>query len=74
MRTKAAVALKAGEPLTVIEVELDGPKAGEVLVEIKATGICHTDELLARARTLRGFSLLFSAMKVQALWLRWAKA
>jgi S-(hydroxymethyl)glutathione dehydrogenase/alcohol dehydrogenase len=44
MRTKAAVALKAGEPLTVMEVELDGPKAGEVLVEIKATGICHTDE------------------------------
>ena len=44
MRTRAAVALEAGKPLEVMEVELDGPKAGEVLVEIKATGICHTDE------------------------------
>ena len=43
MKTKAAVAWKAGHPLTIEEVELEGPKAGEVLVEIKATGICHTD-------------------------------
>ncbi len=44
MRTRAAVALEAGKPLEVMEVNLEGPKAGEVLVEIKATGICHTDE------------------------------
>ncbi len=44
MRTRAAVATAAGKPLEVMEVNLDGPKAGEVLVEIKATGICHTDE------------------------------
>ena len=44
MRTRAAVALQAGKPLEVMEVNLDGPRAGEVLVEIKATGICHTDE------------------------------
>jgi len=44
MRTRAAVALEAGKPLEVMEVNLDGPRAGEVLVEIKATGICHTDE------------------------------
>ena len=44
MQTKAAVAHKAGEPLTIETVELDGPKEGECLVEIKATGICHTDE------------------------------
>ncbi len=44
MRTKAAVAVAAGKPLEVMEVNLDGPKEGEVLVEIKATGICHTDE------------------------------
>ncbi len=44
MRTRAAVAVSAGKPLEVMEVELAGPKAGEVLVEIKATGICHTDE------------------------------
>ena len=44
MRTKAAVALEAGKPMEIMEVELDGPKAGEVLVEIKATGLCHTDD------------------------------
>jgi S-(hydroxymethyl)glutathione dehydrogenase/alcohol dehydrogenase len=43
MQTRAAVAWKAGEPLTVETIEIEGPKAGEVLVEIKATGICHTD-------------------------------
>jgi S-(hydroxymethyl)glutathione dehydrogenase / alcohol dehydrogenase len=40
---KAAIALQAGKPLTIETVQLEGPKAGEVLVEIKATGICHTD-------------------------------
>ena len=44
MRTKAAVALEAGKPLEVMEVNLEGPKAGEVLIEVKATGLCHTDE------------------------------
>ena len=44
MRTKAAVALEAGKPMEIMEVELDGPKAGEVLMEVKATGLCHTDD------------------------------
>ncbi len=44
METRAAVAVKAGAPLSIETVSLEGPKAGEVLVEIKATGICHTDE------------------------------
>ena len=44
MKTKAAVAYKAGAPLVIETVDLEGPKAGEVLVEIKATGVCHTDE------------------------------
>src|SRR5918994_1639831 len=44
MKTRAAVAVAAGKPLEIMEVDLEGPKAGEVLVEIKATGICHTDE------------------------------
>ena len=44
MKTRAAVAFEAGKPLQVVEVDLDGPKAGEVLIEIKATGICHTDD------------------------------
>ncbi|MFZ5521709.1 MAG: S-(hydroxymethyl)glutathione dehydrogenase/class III alcohol dehydrogenase [Pseudomonadota bacterium] len=43
MKTRAAVAWKAGAPLTIEEVDLEGPRAGEVLVEVKATGICHTD-------------------------------
>jgi S-(hydroxymethyl)glutathione dehydrogenase/alcohol dehydrogenase len=44
MQTRAAVARQAGQPLSLETVELEGPRAGEVLVEIKATGICHTDE------------------------------
>ena len=44
METKAAVAFQAGKPLQIETVTLDGPRAGEVLVEMKATGLCHTDE------------------------------
>ena len=43
MKSRAAVAFKVDSPLEIVEVDLDGPKAGEVLIEIKATGICHTD-------------------------------
>ena len=44
MKIRAAVALEKAKPLQIAEVDLDGPKAGEVMVEVKATGICHTDE------------------------------
>ena len=44
MKTKAAIAFEAGKPLEVETVDLEGPKAGEVLVQIKASGVCHTDE------------------------------
>ncbi|PRY93348.1 S-(hydroxymethyl)glutathione dehydrogenase/alcohol dehydrogenase [Hasllibacter halocynthiae] len=44
MRTRAAVAVRAGAPLELMDVEIGGPRAGEVMVELKATGICHTDE------------------------------
>jgi S-(hydroxymethyl)glutathione dehydrogenase/alcohol dehydrogenase len=44
MKTRAAVAFAAGKPLTIETVDLEGPREGEVLVEIKATGICHTDK------------------------------
>jgi S-(hydroxymethyl)glutathione dehydrogenase/alcohol dehydrogenase len=50
MKTRAAVAFEAKKPLEIVEVDLDGPKDGEVLVEVMATGICHTD-----AYTLDGF-------------------
>ncbi|MGB2256329.1 MAG: S-(hydroxymethyl)glutathione dehydrogenase/class III alcohol dehydrogenase [Spongiibacter marinus] len=43
MKTKAAVAFGAGKPLEVLDVDLEGPRAGEVMIELKATGICHTD-------------------------------
>jgi len=43
MKTRAAVAFGAGKPLEVVDVDLDGPQAGEVLVEVMATGVCHTD-------------------------------
>ena len=49
MKTRAAIAIEPNKPLVIEEVDLEGPKAGEVLVEIKATGICHTD-----AYTLEG--------------------
>ena len=44
MKTRAAVAFEKAKPLEIVEVDLEGPKAGEVLVEIKATGLCHTDD------------------------------
>ena len=50
MKTRAAVAFEAKQPLEIVELDLEGPKAGEVLVEIMATGICHTDSY-----TLDGF-------------------
>jgi S-(hydroxymethyl)glutathione dehydrogenase/alcohol dehydrogenase len=43
MKSRAAVAFGAGKPLEIVEVDLDGPRAGEVLLEMKATGVCHTD-------------------------------
>lgn len=43
MKTKAAVAFQSGKPLEIVEADLAGPRAGEVLVEIKASGVCHTD-------------------------------
>jgi S-(hydroxymethyl)glutathione dehydrogenase / alcohol dehydrogenase len=54
MKTRAAVAWKAGQPLTIEELELAGPRAGEVLIEIKATGICHTDYYTLSGADLEG--------------------
>jgi S-(hydroxymethyl)glutathione dehydrogenase / alcohol dehydrogenase len=54
MRTRAAVAFKAGDPLSIETVELEGPRAGECLVEIKATGICHTDEFTLSGKDPEG--------------------
>jgi S-(hydroxymethyl)glutathione dehydrogenase / alcohol dehydrogenase len=60
MKTRAAVAYAAGKPLVIEEVDLEGPKAGEVLVEIKATGVCHTDEFTRSGADLEGlFPVIF---------------
>ena len=45
MKVKAAIALEKAQPLVIDHIDLEGPKAGEVLVEIKSTGVCHTDSV-----------------------------
>ena len=64
MRTRAAVAIAPGKPLEIMEVNLDDPKEGEVLIEIKATGICHTDEFTLSGADPEG---LFPAYSVEEL-------
>jgi len=54
MQTRAAVALKAGAPLSIETVDLEGPRAGECLIEVKATGICHTDEFTLSGKDPEG--------------------
>jgi S-(hydroxymethyl)glutathione dehydrogenase/alcohol dehydrogenase len=54
MKARAAVAHRAGQPLTVETVDVEGPKQGEVLVEIKATGVCHTDEFTLSGKDPEG--------------------
>ncbi|MDX1626014.1 MAG: S-(hydroxymethyl)glutathione dehydrogenase/class III alcohol dehydrogenase [Wenzhouxiangellaceae bacterium] len=54
MQTRAAVAFEAGKPLSIETVDLEGPRSGEVLVEIKATGICHTDAYTLSGRDPEG--------------------
>jgi len=54
MKTRAAVAREAGAPLTIEDVQLEGPKAGEVLVEVKASGVCHTDAYTLSGRDPEG--------------------
>ena len=70
METRAAVAYEAGKPLAIETVTLEGPKEGECLVEIKATGICHTDEFTRSGEDPEG---LFPAILAQALSSRWAR-
>ena len=54
MKTRAAVAFEAAQPLSVEELDLEGPRAGEVLVEIHATGVCHTDEFTLSGKDPEG--------------------
>ncbi|MGF6841553.1 Zn-dependent alcohol dehydrogenase [Paraburkholderia youngii] len=63
MKSKAAIAWKAGAPLTIEEVELEGPRASEVLIEVKATGICHTDYSITHRLPLERINEGFDLMK-----------
>ena len=74
MKTRAAVAFEAKKPLEIVELDLDGPRAGEVLVEIKATGICHTDAYTLEASTAKESFPPFWAMRARASCVRWAPA
>ena len=69
MKSRAAVAWKAGEPLSIETIDLEGPKAGEVLVEMMATGICHTDAYTLSGDDPEGISRPSSVMKAPA-WSR----
>ena len=60
MDVRAAVAFAPGKPLEVVTVQLDGPRDGEVLVEIKATGVCHTDEFTLSGADPEGFVPVYS--------------
>ena len=74
MKTRAAVALEKAKPLAIMDVELDGPKAGEVLVEIKATGICHTDEFTLSGADPEGIFPQSWATRGPASWLTLGRA
>jgi len=54
MQSRAAIALAAGQPLVIDTVEVDGPRAGEVLIEVRATGVCHTDEFTLSGKDPEG--------------------
>ena len=68
MKVKAAVAYKAGAPLVIETVDLEGPAAGEVLVEIKATGICHTDEFTLSGADPEGLFPSILGHEARASW------
>jgi len=74
MKTRAAVAWEAGKPLTIETVDLEGPKAGEVLVEVKATGICQRTTTRSPAPTRKASSRPSSATKARAWWWTWGRA
>jgi S-(hydroxymethyl)glutathione dehydrogenase/alcohol dehydrogenase len=67
MKTRAAVALAAGKPLEIMDVDLEGPREGEVLVEIKATGVCHTDAFTLSGTIPRELSRRSSVTRALAL-------
>ena len=74
MKTRAAVALEKAKPLAIMDVDLEGPTRGEVLVEVKATGICHTDEFTLSGADPEGLFPASSATRAPASWSTSARA
>jgi S-(hydroxymethyl)glutathione dehydrogenase / alcohol dehydrogenase len=74
MKVRAAIAREAGRPLGLETVDVEGPRADEVLIEIKAAGICHTGEYTLSVPIPKASSRRCSAMRAQASWQRsdWA--
>ena len=70
MKVRAAVAREAGKPLSLETVELEGPREGEVLVQIKATGICHTDEFTLSGADPEGIFPASWGTRAPAWWWR----
>ena len=66
MKSRAAVAFKAGEPLQIIEIDVAPPQPGEVLIRITHTGVCHTDALPSRVTTPKASSPSCSATRARA--------
>jgi S-(hydroxymethyl)glutathione dehydrogenase/alcohol dehydrogenase len=74
MKSRAAVAFGPGQPLQIVEIDVAPPKAGEVLVKITHTGVCHTDAFTCPAMIRKACSRWCWAMKAPASWWRWARA
>lgn len=74
MKTRAAVAFEAKRPLEIVELDLDGPRDGEVLIEIKATGICILTPIRSTGSTARACSPPSSATRAPASCARSARA
>ncbi len=74
MDVRAAVAFEAGKPLTIETVQLEGPKAGEVLIEVKATGICHTDKYTLSGADSEGLFPCILGHEGAVSWWMWARA
>ncbi len=74
MKSRAAVAWEAGKPLTIETIDIRGPQPGEVLVEIMATGVCHTDAYTLSGLDSEGKFPRFWATRARASCARWARA
>ena len=74
MKSRAAVAFGPNQPLQVVEIDVAPPRAGEVLVRISHTGVCHTDAYTLSGDDPEGLFRRCWATRVRASWWKWARA